>query len=187
MRQFDAQERRGVGRDGPRERGSEAGEKGLDTTTSIELSDDGADGNISLGSLEARLDGIDREDGDPHGDTSGATGAGDGHETQLALWFPRGRITGGESALDVLIGGEIGGTPRTITGECGGRAAKDRPQAALGIKLADDVDSALVFRLLAWLETLALDLQYDLDPLEGRRDGCHGDRAEETRRGDLGY
>ena len=55
------------------------------------------------------------------------------------------------------------------------------------VELADDVEAAAVFWLLAGFERLlALDLEDDFDALKGGGDCGHGDGGEETCCGDLG-
>lgn len=184
--QLDTQESRRVGGHGTGEGGTEAGEEGSVTALAVEATDDAADGDVALGGLEAGLDGVDGEDGDPHGDTGGGAGAGDGHEAELAAGLAGLGVDGGHAALDVLVGGEVGGGAGPVAGEGGDAAAEDAAHAALLVQLADDVDAAVVLGLLAGRERLlALHLEDDLDALKGRGDGRHGDGGEEARGGDL--
>lgn len=186
MRQLDAQEGGGVGGDGPRQGRAEAGKEGPDAALGVQLADDAADGDVALGGLQARLDGVDGEDGDPHGDSGGGTGAGDGGQAELAAGLAGGRVDGGQAALDVLVGGEVCGAPGPVAGQGCGAAAEDGAHAALAVQLAHDVQAAVVARLLARGEALVLDLQDDLYALEGGGDGGHRDGGEEARGRDLG-
>lgn len=187
MGQLDAEKGSCVGGNGTSQSRSEAREKGSVSALSVEVTNDTAKRDVALGGLQARLDGVDGEDGDPHGHTGSGTGAGNGRQAQLAGGLSGDGILGAQDALDVLVGGEVGGRSGTITSKCGHAAAEDAAQASLGVQLADDVDTTVVLGLLAWRKLLlALDLQNDLDALKGRGDGRHGNRREETSRGDLG-
>lgn len=184
--QLNTEERRGVGGHGSRQGGTEAREEGLEATLAVQLADGAAEGDVALGSLEARLDSVDGEDGDPHGDTGGGSGAGDGRQAELAGGLAGDGVLGAEGALDVLVGGKVGGRAGTVAGKGGGAAAEDAAHTALTIELADDIETTAVLGLLAGGELLlALDLQDDLDALEGGGDGGHGDGGEETGGGGL--
>lgn len=185
MRKLDAEERRRIRRHGPSKRGPKAGEERLDAPARVQFPHDAADADVALGGLQAALDGVDGEDGDPHGDAGGAAGARDGREGQVALRLAGDGVPRRQPALDVLVGGEVGGAAGAVARERGGGAAEHGPQAALGVQLAHDVGTALVLGLLAGLQALALHLQDHLDALEGGRDGGHGDGAEEAGGGDL--
>lgn len=185
VRQLDAQKRRRVRRHRSRQRGPEAREEGLDAALAVELPDDAADAHVALGGLQPALHRVDGEHGDPHGDTGGAARDRDRGQAQVALGQTRDGVLGGESALDVLVGGEVGGAAGHVAGEGGGAAAEDGAHAAFLVELAHDVEAALVLGLLAGLQALALDLQDHLDALEGRGDDGHGHGAEGARRGDL--
>lgn len=184
--QLHAQEGSRVGGHGPRQRGPEAREEGLESPLAVQLADDPADGHVPLCRLQARLDRVDGEDGYPHGHARGGARARHGRQAQLARGPPRGRVLGAEAALDELVGGEVGGGPGTVAGEGGGAAAEDAAEPALAVELADDVEPARVLGLLAGRELLlVLDLKDDLDALEGGGDGRHGDGGEEAGGGDL--
>lgn len=174
-----------VGGHGTAQRGPEAGEEGLETTVAVDGADGAPDGGTTGVTLQARLDGVDGEDGDPHGHTGGTTGRQDGGHGQIARDVAVG-ILGGQAALDVLVGGEVGGGTGAITGQGHGAAAEDAADATLLVQLTDDVHAARVLGLLARRgRVLALDLQQHLDPLEGGGDEGHGNGGEETRGGDL--
>lgn len=185
MRQLDTEEGGGVGGHGSRERGAESGEEGLEAAVRVDAAHDAANGDVALGGLQPALDCVDGEDGNPHGDTGGGTGGGDGGQGDLSRALAGDGVLGGETALDVLVGGEVGGGARAVTGEGSGGAAEDGAQATLGIELADDVVRALVARRLAGLELLGLDLEDDLDALKGSGDGRHGNGGEEAGSGGL--
>lgn len=187
MRQLDAQESGGVGGHGSSQGGTEAGEEGLVAALAVQLADDAADGDVALGGLQAGLDGVNGENGDPHGNTRSSSSACHSSQAELAAGLASNRIDGGQTALDILVGGEVGGGTGTVTGEGGGGASEDAADAALAVELADDVDSAVVLGLLAGGQLLlALDLQNDLDALERGGNRRHGDGGEETGGGDLG-
>lgn len=185
--QLDTQERGRVGRHGTSQRRAEAREEGLVAAAGVQLPDDAAQRHVALGRLQARLDRVDGEDGDPHGDTGRTTGGDDGAEAQLARGPAGDGVLGAEAALDVLVGGKVAGGAGAVAGERGDAAAEDAAHAALLVELADDVDAAVVLGLLARRERfLALDLKDDLDALKGRRDGGHGNGGEKTGGGHLG-
>lgn len=186
MSEFDAQEGRSIGGHGSRQGRAEAREEGLETSLAVELTNDAANRDVALGGLQARLDRVHGEDGDPHGDTSSGAGGSHGGQTQLARWLPRDGILGAELALDVLVGGKVGGGAGPVAGEGGGAAAEDAADAAFAVELADDVEAAAVLGLLAGGELLlALNLEDDLDALKGGGDHGHGDGGEEARGRDL--
>lgn len=187
MRQLHAQERSGIRGHGSRKRGSEPGEEGLHTAATIQLTHDGPDTHVPLGRLQPTLDRVDGEDGDPHGHARGATCTRNSEQTQVALGFSGGRVAGRQAPLDILVGREVRRAAGSVSREGGHAPAEDGADPALGVELAHDVDAAFVFRLLARLETLALDLQDDFHALKGGGDGRHGDRAEESGGGDLRY
>lgn len=179
--QLNTKEGGGVGGHGTGQGGTEAGEEGLVTSLAVQLPDDTAERDVALSRLQAGFDCVDGEDGDPHGNTSSGTGAGDGCETQLAAGLSGVGVDGSELALDVLVRGEVGGRTRTVTGEGGGTTTEDTAHASLAVQLLDDVEAAAVLGLLAGGELLlALDLEDDLDALKGGRDGRHGDGREEA-------
>ncbi|KAI6759756.1 hypothetical protein HG530_010436 [Fusarium avenaceum] len=163
MSQLNTKESSGIGGHGTSKSGTETWEEGLDTA------------------LAAGLDGVDGEDGDPHGDSGSCSGACNSCETELAAGLSSDRINRRHLALDVLVGGEIGSGTRSVTGEGSGAAAEDTADSTLLVQLADNVDAAVVLGLLARGKLLlALDLQDDLDALEGGGDGRHGNGGDET-------
>lgn len=186
MRQLDAQECSSVCRHRASERRSKAWEKGLVAALAVQLADDASDGDVALGGLQTRFDGIDWEDGNPHGHAGTGTGAGNGRQAQLAGGLAGLGVRRAQLALDDLVGGEVGGASGAVAGEGGGAAAEDGAQAALAVELAHDVEAAVVFGLLAGRELLlALDLEDDLDALKGGGDGGRGDGGEEAGGGEL--
>lgn len=186
MSQLDTQKRSSIGWNSTSQRRSETREEGLVATLSVELTNNTTQRDVALGSLQTRLDSIDREDGDPHGYTGSSSGAGNCGEAQLASGLSSNGILGAQFALDVLVGGEVGGGAGTVTGQSGNAAAEDAAQTALAVQAAGDVEAAAVLGLLAGGEgLLALDLEDDLDALKGGGDGGHGDGGEETGGGDL--
>lgn len=180
LRQLDAQERSRVRGHSSGQRRAQAGEEGPEAAAAdVNLLDGAADSGVALSRLQPALDGVDREDRDPHGHASRTTGRHDGSEAQLA-GLAVGRL-GREAALDDLVGGEVGGGAGPVAGEGHGGAAEDGAHAALLVELAHDVEAAAVLGLLARRELLlALDLEQDLDALEGRGDERHGDGGEEA-------
>lgn len=185
VRKLNAKEGSRVGRNRTSNRGPKPREEGADTAPGIQLADDAPDGDGPLRGLETRLDGINGENGRPHGHTGGRAGSRDGEEAQLALRLAGDGVARGEAALDVLVGGEVGGGAGAVAGEGGGGAAEDGADAALAVELADDVGGSGVAGLLARLEVLGLHLQDDLDALKGGGDGSHGDGGEEAGGGGL--
>lgn len=184
--QLDTQECSSIGRDGTGEGRTESGEECLVAATAVNLANDAAEGDVAFGRLEARLDGVNGEDGDPHGDAGGTTGGDDGAEAQVAGGLAGDGVLGAEPALDVLVGGEVRGGAGPVAGESGDAAAEDGAQAALTVELADDVDAAAVLWLLAGgKRLLALNLENNLDALKGGGDGGLGDGGEEAGGGDL--
>lgn len=184
--QLHAQEGGSIGRHSTSQGRAEAREERLEAAPAVQLADDAAERDVALGRLQARLDGVDGEDGDPHGDAGGGTGAGDGRQAQLARGLAGDGVLGAQRALDVLVGGEVGGGPGPVAGQGGRAAAENAAHAALAVELADDVEAAVVLGLLAGRELLlALDLEDDLDALKGRGDGRHGYGGQEAGRGDL--
>lgn len=184
--QLDTQEGDSVSGHSSGQSRAEAGEEGLDTALSVELANDASQRDVALGSLQTRLDGIDGEDRNPHGNTGGTTSSHDGGNAQLARGVTVG-VLGAKLGLDDLVRGKVTGGSGTVTGKRGKGAAEDGADATLLVKLADDVAGAAVLGLLARCELLlALDLQNNLDALKGGRDGRHGDGREETGGRDLG-
>lgn len=186
VRQLYSQKGCRVGRDSTSQRGTETREEGLVAALAVELANDASDGDVALGGLKAGFHGVDREDGNPHGDTGTGTGARHGRQAQLAGGLSGDGVLGAEVLLDDLVGGEVGGASGPVAGEGGDAAAEDGAQAALAVELAHDVEAAAVLWLLAGRELLlALDLQDDLDALKGGGDGRHGDGGEEAGGGEL--
>lgn len=189
MGHLDPQKRRRIRGDRPRERGPETGKESPIPAFGPELPHHTTNTRVGAlgGGLQPALDGIDGEDGDPHGDAGGASRDGDGAEAQLALRLPRRGVDGRQAALHVLVGGEVGGGAGGVAGEGGGGPAEHGRDAALAVELARHVDAAAVLGLFSRLQVLRLRLQDHLDPLEGRRDQRHGEGAEGPRRRDLRY
>lgn len=186
MRQLNAQECSSVRRHRASERRSKAREEGLVAALAVQLADDASNGDVALGSLQTRLDGINREDWNPHGHAGTGSRAGNGRQAQLAGGLAGLGVRRAQLALDDLVGGEVGGAAGPVAGEGGGAAAEDGAYAALAVELAHDVEAAAVFGLLAGRELLlALDLEDDLDALKGGGDGRHGDGGEEAGSGEL--
>lgn len=184
--QLDTEEGSGVGGNSTGQSRTETREESPVTALAVEVTDDAAERDVALGGLEAGLDGVDGEDGDPHGDAGGGTGAGDGLEAQLSGWLAGDGVLGAQGALDVLVGGEVGGRSGTVTGESGKAAAEDAADTTFAVELADNVEAAVVFGLLAGCEgLLALNLQDDLDTLKWGGNGGHGNGRQETGGGDL--
>ena len=100
--QLDTEEGSRVGRHGSGEGRPEAGEEGLVAALGVQALDDAANRDVALGRLQPALDGVDGEDGDPHGDTGTGAGAGDGRQAELAGRLARDGVDGGELLLDVL-------------------------------------------------------------------------------------
>lgn len=183
--QLDTQESSSIGRHSSSQSRAKAGEESFNATLSVEFANDTTQRDVALGSLQTRLDGINREDGNPHGDASTTTSGNDGGDAQLAGLASDG-VLGGEGALDVFVGSKVTGGTGAVTSQRGDGAAEDAADSAFLVQLADDVDAAVVLWLLAGRELfLALDLQDDLDAFKGGRDCRHGDRAEESGRRDL--
>lgn len=186
MSQFNTQEGCRVGRHRSCQGRAETGEEGPVATFAVELAHDTADGDVALGGLQTRLDGVDGEDGNPHGHTGGSACARHSREAQLPRGLARGRINGRHGPLDVLVCGKVGGGAGAVARKRGSAAAEDAADAALAVQLAHDVEASAVLGLLAGLELLlALDLQDDLDALKGGGDGRHGDGGEEAGSRDL--
>lgn len=186
MSQLHAQKGSSIGRNSTSQRRSKAREERLVATLSVKFTNNTTQRDVALGSLQTRLDSIDGEDGDPHGDTGSSSGAGNCRQTQLASRLSGNSILGAQFALDVLVGGEVGGGSRTIAGKSGDAAAEDAAQTALAVQAAGDVETTAVLGLFAGGESLlTLDLEDDLDALKGGGDGGHGDGGEETGGGNL--
>lgn len=187
MRQLHSQKGCRVGRHGSGQRRAKAREERAEPALAVHLANDTAHSHIAaLGRLQPRLDRVDGKHGDPHGHASRRPGARHCRQAKLARGFSGGRVHGGEFPLDVLVRGEVGGRAGPVAGQGGSGAAEDGANAAFAVELADDIDTARVAGLLAWLELLVLDLEDDFDALEGGGDGGHGDSGEETGGGDLG-
>ena len=185
--QLDTQKGSGIRRHCSCQSGSESWEEGSETTLAVQLADDSADADVALGRLQPRLDGIDGEDGNPHGHTSGGAGTGDGREAEVSGGLAGDGVLGAQLPLDVLVGGKVGSRAGSVAGQSGHAAPEDAAHAALAVQLTHHVDAAAVLGLLAGRELLlALDLQDDLYALEGGRDGGHGYGGEEAGGGDLG-
>ena len=184
--QLDTQESRRIRRNSPSKRGTETREESLETTLGVHLANDAAKSDVTLGSLKAGLDGIDREDRNPHGYTSSGTSAGNSEERKLALGLSGDGILRSQTTLDVLVSSEVSSRTGAITGEGSSGAAEDGAETALAVELADDVEGTGVLGLFAGGEgLLALDLEDDFDALEGGGDEGHGDGGEEAGGGDL--
>lgn len=187
VRQLHAQERRRISRDRPRQCRAKAREKRPEPALAVHLADDAANGDIAaLGGLQSRLDRVDREHRDPHGYAGRRARTRHSRQAKLAGGFPRRRVHGGQLALDVLVGGEIRRGAGAVAGQGGSGPAKDGAHAALAVELADNVETARVAGFFTRLEFLVLDLENNLDTLEGGGNGSHGDRGEEACGGDLG-
>jgi len=164
---------------------SEAGEESLEAAAGIHRADGAADGGLARCTLQTGLDGVDGEDGNPHGNTGTTTSSQNGRQGQFA-----GDVTlcilGGQRTLDILVGGEVGSRSRAVAGQRHGAAAEDAAKTALLVQLAHDVHAARVLGFFTRGQCfLALDLQEDLDTLEGCGNQSHGDGREETSCRDL--
>lgn len=164
---------------------AESREERLEPAVGVDGADGPADGRPSGGALHPRLDCVDGEDRNPHGNAGRTTGRQDSRQRELAGRIAVG-ILRGQAALDVLVRGEVGCRTRTVSRERHGTATEHAADSALLVQLPDDVNASGILGLLArWRRVLALDLQEDLDPLEGSGDQSHGDGGEETGGGDL--
>lgn len=187
MSQLDAQEGSSVSRHRPSQRRRKPREESLVTTRPVQLLNDTANRHVALGGLQPALDGIDREDGDPHGDTGARASNSNRAQAELAAGLARDGVLGRQRLLDVLVGGKVSGRTGAVAGQSGDGAAEDGAHTALLVELADHVHATRVLGLLAGRELLlALDLQDHLDALKGGGDGGHGDGGEEAGGGDLG-
>lgn len=186
MRQLNAQECSSVRRHSTSECRSKAGEESLVATLAVEFANDASDGDVALSGLQTRLDGVNGEDGNPHGHTGTSTGACNGRQAQLASRLASLRVCRAQLALNNLVGGEVSSASGAVTSEGSSAAAEDGAQAALTVELAHDVETTVVLGLFAGRELLlALDLEDDLDALEGGGNGGHGNGGEETGGGEL--
>lgn len=144
------------------------------------------DGRAALCALQPALNGIDRENGDPHGNTRGTARHHDGRQRELP-GFTRHGILWCELPLHDFVRSEVTRGAWPVTGKRHGRPTEHGAHAAFLVQLTHDVDAARVFGLLAGGELLlALDLKQDFDALEGSGDERHGDSAEEAGGRDLG-
>lgn len=176
-----------VGRHSTSQRRAETREESLETTAGVHGADSTANSGLARCALQAGLDSVDGENGNPHGNTGGTTRSNNRRQGQLASHVAIG-ILGGQRPLDVLVGGKVGGRSGTITSQRHGAAAEDTTDTALLVQLAHDIHTTGVLGLLAGRgRVLALDLEQDLDALEGGGDQGHGNGGEETSGGDLGY
>lgn len=179
MRQLHAQERRRIRRHRPRHRRRNAREKRTQTASAVKLPDRTADSRVSLRALQAALDRVDRENGDPHRHARRAASSHDGRDAQLAGLAVR--VLGRESALDRLVRCEIGRGAGPVARQRHHRPAVDGANAAFLVQLADHVHAAGVFGLLAGCEgLLPLDLEEHFYALEGCGDERHRDGGEEA-------
>ena len=186
MGQLDTDESGGIGRDGSGESRAEAREEGLEAALAVQAADDAANSDVALSSLQAALDSVDREDRDPHGNTSSGTGHHDGRQAQLALGLARDRIGRGKLLLDDLVCDEVSSRAGAVAGQGSGRATEDGANTALAVQLANDVQRARVLGLFAGSKfLLTLDLKDDLDTLKWCSDGGHRDGREEAGKTDL--
>ena len=187
MRQLDPQESRRIRRHRPRHRRREPRKKSPEPPIRVQAPNRATDRRPTFRALQPALDGIDGEDGDPHGDAGARPRDRHGRETELALRLAGDGVFGRQPALHVLVGGEISGGAGPVAGEGHGGAAEDAFDAAFGVELADDVEAVGVAGFLAGGEGfLALDLEEHFDALEGGGDEGHGDGGEEAGGGDLG-
>lgn len=164
---------------------SKSREEGLVSTAGVYGSDGTADSRLTGGTLQAGLDGVDRENRNPHCDTGSTTSSNDSREGKFTGDVSIG-VLGSESTLDILVRGEVGGRTRSVTGQGHGATPEHTAHTTLLVQLAHHIHATGVLGLLARGEgLLALDLQEDLDTLKGRGDKGHGDGGEETGGGDL--
>lgn len=160
-------------------------EEGLETTAGVDAADSSANCGLAGGALQARLDGVDGENGNPHGNTSRTTGGQDSGHGELAGGVAV-RILGCQGALDIFVSSEVGGRAGTITGQGHCASTEDTADATLLVQLPNHVQSTGVLGLLSRRRrVLALDLQEHLDSLKRSCDQGHGDGGEETGGGDL--
>jgi len=175
----------GVGRHSSSQSRSESWEESLQSTVTVHRPDGTSNGRSAFSTLHPRLDGINREHRNPHGDTGGTTSSQHSRHGQFARDVPP-LILRSQAAFDVFVGGKVRGGSGTVTRQGHGTTTENTAQTTLLVQLFNDVQSAGVFRLLAgWRRVLALDLEENLDTLEGGGDQGHGDRGEETGGGDL--
>ena len=180
VRQLHAQEGCRVRRHGTRQGRANTGEEGLEAAGGMDALDRAADRGAALGRLQTRLDGVDRENGDPHSNTGGTTSSHNSRQRKRARETGL-RVLGRQFPLHNLVCSEVGGGAGAVAGEGHGRATEDGANAALLVQLADDVNTARVLGLLAGSELLlALDLEEHLHALERGSDERHGDGGEET-------
>jgi hypothetical protein len=107
MRELHSQESRSVRRNCSCHGRRHTREESLEASASVQLLDRTGDGRVSLGTLQAALDGVDREDRDPHGNTGRATSRHDGGNAELARLAVL--VLGRQPALDRLVRGEVDG------------------------------------------------------------------------------
>lgn len=185
MRQLDPQKSRRIRWHRPRHRGPHPRKKSPQTPTRIQPPDRPANRRSPLRALQAALDGIDGEDGDPHGHARGAARRHHGRQTQLPAPVAVG-VDGRHRALDVFVRREVRGRAGPVARERHGRAAEHAADAAFFVQLAHDVEATGVAGLFAGGELLlALDLEEHFDAFEGGGDEGHGDGGEEAGAGDL--
>lgn len=185
MGQLYTSKRRRIRRDCTSHSGPDTREESLQATTRMDALDGAADRWPTLRTLQPGFDGVDGENGDPHGDTRSTTGDHDGRHAQRAGLSCRG-VFGREFPLDNLVGCKVKGRTGPVTRECHGRATEHGANAALLVQLPYDVDAARVLWLLARCALLlALNLQEHLDTLERGGDDGLRDGAEESGGRDL--
>jgi hypothetical protein len=166
--QLDTEESSSVGGHSTSKGRTKSREECLDTTLSVEFTNDATNGDVALRGLQTRLDRIDGEDRYPHGNSSGSSSACDSTETELAAGLSSEGINRCHLSLDVLVGGKVGSRTGAVTGESSSAAAEDAADTALLVELADDVNASVILGLLAGSKLLlTLDLEDDLDALEG--------------------
>ena len=176
-----------IGRNSPEKSRTKTGEESLESSSSVQRTDRTANSRPTRVTLQSRLDRIDREDGDPHGNTSTTTGGYNRRNRKFTGSIPV-LIGRRQHSLNVLVRGKVGSGTGTITGQSHGAASKHATDSTFLIQLPHDVQTARVLGLLAGRRrVLALDLQKDLDPLKGSCYQGHGNGGEEPSRRDLGY
>lgn len=178
--QLHAQEGCCVRGHGTRQSGTDTGEESLEAARGVDALDSAADRGAALCGLQTRLDSVDGEDGDPHGNTSGTTRSHDSRQRKRTREASL-RILGRQLPLHNLVCSEVGSGTGAVAGKRHGGATEDGADTALLVQLTDDIKTARVLGLLAGSELLlALDLEEHLHALKGGGDEGHGDGGEET-------
>lgn len=140
-------------------------EEGLDTTLAVDLLGGSSDRNVDVGRLLGRLDGVNWENTEPHGNTSKTTGNRNGTQRQVLTWS-------GQLLLQDLVGSKVKSRTWTVSGQSSSGTLENGSDTTGLVHLSND-------RTHSGLLTVS-NLHHNLDSLEWSSDQSSWNSRDET-------